>query len=414
MNKLLLSSLALLSILLCSCSDEKKKKLAVEEPSIEKSIALPEVEKAPEIKQKQIPKIDTLSAEGTLIRIYQTGTMEETRIVVDVAGEEMEFNSPTDFNEASRHEATNKKVQVSYYDEANFVEFDITIDGATIHEGSEFEPTDDAPFKWSKVEGVLSAKTLSNGIPRAITITSEDGVQTIINSYVHQSHLNNNGKMVTAYYGEERLHNAISIAAVEQVTYHSPFLGVWGAGTPIIIAERGKDGDFSGKNGYYMYFGGDAGFVKADVKADSISGTNFSGKFTIKLISTDPPQLLYSDDGRGHFEPVKDLLYNKVVSNNAKLLVGKWQSKDDPKSVIEYTPYDLINYYDEKLIDCEPYCLSPKCMNGAEVSLPPSSNHDYTSVIDSDMCWYIVSIDENNLTLSYMGPGNTLQYQRIQ
>ena len=411
-------------VFMAACSDSKE---STQEKNITGDAVLPEdtlvEEKTPkppvtitasEVEPPTLPRIDTLKIEGTLIKINQTGNVTKNQIMVDIAGEAMEFNYPATDKAVSLQDAINKKVQVVYHDIVSFYEFDITLDGVTIHEMSEFEPTDDAPFKWSKVEGVLSADSLSHGTPRPISITEENGRTTIINSYINQSHLDNNGKVVTAYYGEERLHDAISISVVEQATYHSPFLGVWGTGTPIIIAERGKDGTFSGKNGYYMYFGGDAGFIKADVKADSISGTNFSGKFTIKLISTDPPQFLYSDDGRGHFEPIVDRLHEKVVSSNAKLLIGKWRSKDDPKNVIEYTPYDLINYYDEKLIDSEPYCLSPKCMNSAEVSLPPSNKHDYISVIDSDMCWNIVSIDDNHLTLSFMGRGNSLEYNRIK
>lgn len=407
MNQLFLSRLALISIFLCSCADVKKEKLAVEKPLEEKAIVVSEVEKVPEIKQIQIPKIDTLSIEGRLIKVYQAEIDEETSILVDVDGEEMEFNYPTIDRGDSLLAVANNKVQVSYYDKVDFNEFDITIDGASIHEESEFEPTEDAPYKWSKVEGVLAANTLSNGVPKPITITSKDGVQTIINSYVHQSHLNNNGKVVTAYYGEEQQHNVISISVIEQVTKKSPFLGVWGTGSPIVIAEGGEEG-------YYMYFGQDAGFVKADINKDTIAGTNFTGKFTIKLISTDPPQMLYSDDGRGHFEPIVDQLYEKVVSNNAKLLIGKWQSLDDSKSVIEYTAYDELSYHDGKLIVKEPYCLSPKCMNSAEVDLPPSSKHDYISLIDSDMCYNIVSLDENNLTLSFMGRGNSLKYKRVK
>lgn len=358
---------------------------------------------------KEKPIIDTLKAEGKLLKFYNTEL--DGMIGVSIKTEEkiLELNYPVNNKQEyleGTNELVNRYVQIDYYNKLSFFEFDITIDGATIHAGSEFEPTEDAPFKWNKVDGVLSANTLSNGVPKPITITSKDGSQTIINSYVQQSHLDNNGKEVTAYYGEERQHNAISISVTEQVTNRSPFLGVWGTDSPIIIADGGEDG-------YYVYFGQDAGFIKADVESDTIEGSNFSGKFTIKLISTNPPQFLYSDDGRGHFEPIKDQLHEKVVSNYAKLLVGKWQSVDDAKSIVEYSDYDLINYYDEKIIDREPYCLSPKCMNYSEVNRAPSSKHEYISVIDSDMCWFIVNLDEYNLTLSYTASGNTLNYKRI-
>ena len=54
------------------------------------------------------------------------------------------------------------------------------------------------------------------------------------------------------------------------------------------------------------------------------------GNFKIKMISSDPPQFLYSDDGLGgHFAPAVDILYEKYTSNFAKMILGKWQSIDD-------------------------------------------------------------------------------------
>lgn len=120
----------------------------------------------------------------------------------------------------------------------------------------------------------------------------------------------------------------------------NPFIGVWkGSGPQIIIGDGGKDG-------YYTFFSGDVGFMKTDVNPDSIVGYNSSGNFKIKMISSDPSQFLYSDDGLGgHFEPAVDRLYEKTTSIYAKMLVGKWQSIDDPKRVIEYTTNNLtLNY----------------------------------------------------------------------
>ncbi len=198
-----------------------------------------------------------------------------------------------------------------------------------------------------------------------------------------------------------------SIPISANINGKSPFIGVWGASSSIIIADGGEEG-------YYMYFGQDPGFVNTDVNSTTIEGTNFTGQFTIKLISTDPPQFLYSDDGRGHFAPMVDLLYQKFTSKNATLLIGKWQSTDDAKSMVQYTGYDLINYYDGKLIDQEPYTIAQKCMNYNELSLPVSNEHNQISVVKSDMSWTIVHLDETKLTLSYNGHGNTLNYKRVE
>ena len=92
--------------------------------------------------------------------------------------------------------------------------------------------------------------------------------------------------------------------------------------------------------------------------------------------------------------------------------MGKWKSLDDPKSIMEFTPYDLISYYDGELIERQPYGLSPKCMNESEVNRNISEQHDYISFIESDMCFYIVAINETHLTLSYTAQGNTLEFQK--
>ena len=197
---------------------------------------------------------------------------------------------------------------------------------------------------------------------------------------------------------------------IERVKTPNPFIGVWGKGSvPIIIGDAGNEG-------YHMFFGyGDAGFMKTDVNPDSIVGYNSSGNFKIKMISLAPPQFLYSDDGLGgHFEPAVDQLYEKYISNFAKMLVGKWQSIDDSKKVIEYTTYDLINFYDGQPVTKEPYTISNKCMNSAEISRNISYNHDYISVVNSDICWDIVSLDKDSLTISYMVTGNILKYKRVK
>lgn len=189
----------------------------------------------------------------------------------------------------------------------------------------------------------------------------------------------------------------------------NPFIGVWGTSlSPIIIGDAGEEG-------YYTYFGGDAGFLKTDVNPDSIIGFNSSGNFKIKMISTNPPQFLYSDDGLGgHFEPLVNVLYKKLTSAYARLLVGKWQNIQDRGISIEYTRYDLTNYLNDTLVSKEPYIISNKCMNNAEVNRPISKEHEYISVVENDMSWEIVDLSENVLVIKDLTTEEIISYRKIK
>ncbi len=61
--------------------------------------------------------------------------------------------------------------------------------------------------------------------------------------------------------------------------------------------------------------------------------------------------------------------------------------------------------------DIEEYILSNTCINGEGTA---SKEDDYISGLKSKLCWYIISMDEENLSLSYLGRGNTLNYKRVK
>lgn len=93
----------------------------------------------------------------------------------------------------------------------------------------------------------------------------------------------------------------------------------------------------------------------------------------------------------------------------ADLLQGKWQSTDDPKAVVEF----VGNQRKEAGIS-ETFTLGDRCTNAgdAENGAPAEKDH-YITVAESDMCWYIVDLTADHLSLSYVGRGNTLEYKRM-
>ena len=106
-----------------------------------------------------------------------------------------------------------------------------------------------------------------------------------------------------------------------------------------------------------------------------------------------------------------------LESINLELLQGTWQSLEDEASFLVIEGDRMKNYsggLDEEL-DNEVFIISDTCMNesDSESDLPEEKDR-YLSNPNLDMCWYIESVDDTNLTLIYMARGNTLTYRRVE
>jgi hypothetical protein len=113
-----------------------------------------------------------------------------------------------------------------------------------------------------------------------------------------------------------------------------------------------------------------------------------------------------------HKENKKD----EVEARTADLLEGKWQHTEDKTNFLIFEKNhrkEIAEGMDKW--DDEIFILSDHCLNESD-----SSNNDqrekgnYISCIESDLCWYISSLDSNNLTLIYMGRGNLLTYRHVK
>lgn len=98
------------------------------------------------------------------------------------------------------------------------------------------------------------------------------------------------------------------------------------------------------------------------------------------------------------------------------MLQGKWQSIDDKTNVIMFDQNERKESSDGmKTWDKEVFILSDKCSNESDQNNGMKLEKDkYISCKESDLCWYIVLINKDLLTLTYMGRGNTLKYKRIK
>ena len=164
------------------------------------------------------------------------------------------------------------------------------------------------------------------------------------------------------------------------------------------------------ENGYTIRFSNEDFFVPAVDSSGVLKGKNKSGDFELEIIAENPTVMSYSDDGRGgHFEPIKN---ERFVQEGLlkSLLIGTWKSTDDQNNFIEFTSNVIIetNIGVEYI---EEYILSNTCVNGEGLA---SKKEDYISGLKGELCWYIISIDEENLSLSYVGRGNTLNFKRVK
>lgn len=79
---------------------------------------------------------------------------------------------------------------------------------------------------------------------------------------------------------------------------------------------------------------------------------------------------------------------------------GTWTSIDDPNSTIQFTDHAKIDLYDGKKMGEGTFEIS-----GASLSV----------TMDGDIFEYeILELNEENLTLSYLPRGNTLEYKMIK
>ena len=101
---------------------------------------------------------------------------------------------------------------------------------------------------------------------------------------------------------------------------------------------------------------------------------------------------------------------NAQPATGADLLQGKWRSDDDPSNVLEFAGGKRIEGGDSEPYTLADHCTNPTDNNGSS----PAEKDRYISCEQSDLCWYIVELTADKLSLSYMGRGNTLNYTRIQ
>lgn len=90
-------------------------------------------------------------------------------------------------------------------------------------------------------------------------------------------------------------------------------------------------------------------------------------------------------------------------------LIGKWQSTDDPKSIIVFAKdRTTTNIYDEQEMSTGDWAAHKEEFNGA------LGTFLHTVINDEEYEYAVLEITETFLSLSYLPRGNTLNYIRIE
>lgn len=100
---------------------------------------------------------------------------------------------------------------------------------------------------------------------------------------------------------------------------------------------------------------------------------------------------------------------------NYELLQGKWQNEQDKTNFLVFDKNHrkeiaegMENWDDDEFV------LSDHCENESNQNdNSKKEDNKYISCKDSDLCWYIMSLDDNTLTIQYLDRGNTLIYKKI-
>jgi hypothetical protein len=111
-----------------------------------------------------------------------------------------------------------------------------------------------------------------------------------------------------------------------------------------------------------------------------------------------------------------DNLNDSIKSSTFQLLQGKWQHMEDKTNLLVFDKNhrreiaDGMDKWDDEI-----FVLSDHCLNESNsYSTEPKEKDKYISCKESDLCWYITSLDSNYLTLTYLARGKELVYKRVK
>jgi hypothetical protein len=337
MKQLSIIAISMLASFLFSCSDSTKEKPQKEDI---KSVMEEKVDSEPQLIVKEdaiieAPDVrkDTSPAIGILKTIEESDFWGRVYLYVEVDGKTKSFPyygeaGTENFGDFEYVEnLIGKKVSIKFRIEETLEEEDLHVENKTIHGKYGSIKTEEQIKENSnnKIDGTLLVNEYdkSGDLPSDYRIIDNNGDTITISGFVYDTHVALNGKKATVYYFEETTYIATSVISLEKEELNTSaiFIGKWkkeessNPMDPTSFEIKKKN-----ESDYTIKFSGEDYFVSAIELSDILKGQSSSGKFEIDIVSKNPPIISYSDDGRGHFEPNRNIRFVKVKPN-AELLV---------------------------------------------------------------------------------------------
>jgi len=127
--------------------------------------------------------------------------------------------------------------------------------------------------------------------------------------------------------------------------------------------------------------------------------------------------LLFNANSFCQSKVVKTTNPNLSALSTFELLQGKWQSLDDKTNFVIFDKNQRKEIAEGmETWDSEQFILSNKCLNESdkEMGVEPETDK-WITCKQSDMCWYILNINKDFLTLgSTIGRGKDFKYKRVE
>ncbi len=92
-------------------------------------------------------------------------------------------------------------------------------------------------------------------------------------------------------------------------------------------------------------------------------------------------------------------------------LQGTWWSVDEEESTIRFEGNLMISGYPGQPDEPENYLIAATCAQAPEGA--PREDGKYLVVPDAGRCYYLLSLTNTELEMSYVGSGDTLRYTKI-
>ena len=123
---------------------------------------------------------------------------------------------------------------------------------------------------------------------------------------------------------------------------------------------------------------------------------------------------LTEKDGTEIENNIPEKTTEKNPSENLVLLQGTWRNVLDPLSTIVFEGNTSQNLYDGletgKTIL---FTIDSTCKNGSNPAGSEEVDKYISTTGSAEECYYIVTLDEENLVMSFLGKGNTLTFKKI-